>query len=54
MYVVNSKKAKKRPVKLGKQEGLEIEILEGLNQGDELIVEGQLLLEQDSKVKIIN
>jgi len=54
VFVVNSGNAKKRPIKLGKQEGIEIEILEGLKQGDELIVEGQLLLEQDSKVKIIN
>jgi RND family efflux transporter MFP subunit len=54
VYVVNIGNAKKRSVKLGKQEGIEIEILEGLKQGDELIVEGQLLLEQDSKVKIIN
>ena len=54
VFVVNSGNAKKRPIKLGKQEGIEIEILEGLKQGDKLIVEGQLLLEQDSKVKIIN
>ena len=54
VFMVNSGNAKKRSVKLGKQEGIEIELLEGLEPGDELIVEGQLLLEQDSKVKIIN
>lgn len=54
VFVVNSGFAKKRYVTLGNQEGMNIEILEGLQQGDELIVEGQLLLDQDSKVKIIN
>ncbi|NOX89637.1 MAG: efflux RND transporter periplasmic adaptor subunit [Calditrichaeota bacterium] len=44
--------AKKRPVELGKQNGMKIEVLKGLKPGDQLIVEGQMLLKEGSKVKI--
>ena len=54
IFVVKNGQAAKRPVKIGREEGIDIEILEGLEPGDELIVEGQLLLQQDNKVKIIN
>jgi multidrug efflux pump subunit AcrA (membrane-fusion protein) len=53
VYVVKDGKAEKRKVILGNQQGLEIEIREGLNPGDELVVEGQLLLENGSKVKSV-
>jgi RND family efflux transporter MFP subunit len=45
--------AQKREVLPGRQYGLEVEILEGLKPGEELITEGQLLLDNSSKVKII-
>jgi hypothetical protein len=35
------------------QQGLDVEIIEGLNPDDELIIEGQMLLEEGSKVKIM-
>lgn len=52
-YVVKEGKAEKRKVTLAKQQGLDVEIAEGLNTGDELIVEGQMLLENGSKVRIV-
>lgn len=53
VYVLNGDVAEKRVVKLGQQYILDVEILEGLNPGDELIIEGQLLLEPGSKVKVV-
>lgn len=55
VYVVNKEtgKAEKRKITLGKQQGLDVEILEGLNPGDQLVVEGQILLEDNSKVRIV-
>jgi membrane fusion protein (multidrug efflux system) len=54
VYVIKNGKAEKRVVVLGKQQGLDVEISDGLNPGDELVVEGQMLLEDGSKVKIVN
>jgi membrane fusion protein (multidrug efflux system) len=53
VYVLIQNAAEKRPVKLGRHQDLDVEILEGLKAGDELIVEGQLLLEPGAKVKVI-
>jgi membrane fusion protein (multidrug efflux system) len=53
VYVLSQNAAEKRPVKLGRNQDLDVEILEGLKAGDELIVEGQLLLEPGAKVKVI-
>ncbi|MBI9072431.1 MAG: efflux RND transporter periplasmic adaptor subunit [Melioribacteraceae bacterium] len=53
IYKLNGDKAEKSEVKLGKSKGLYIEILEGLNDNEKLIVEGQLLLSNNSKVKVI-
>ena len=46
--------AKKIPVKTGKTTGALIEILDGLNNSDELIVEGNKLLKDGEEVKIVN
>ncbi len=53
VYVANNNIAKIRKVKLGKSSGLYTEILSGLNEGDQLITEGQMNLEDSAKVKII-
>lgn len=54
VYVVTDGKAEKRTVSPGKQQGLDVEILDGLNPGDQLVVEGQMLLENGNKVKIVD
>ena len=54
VYVVKNGKAGKRVVTLGKQQGLDVEISSGLKPGDELVVEGQMLLDDGGKVKIVN
>lgn len=53
VYVLSGNRAEKRNVKLGRRQALDVEILEGLNPGDELVVEGQILLDQGSKIKVI-
>lgn len=53
VYVLSSGKAERREVKMGRIQVLDVEILDGLSPGDELIVEGQMLLEHGAKVKVI-
>jgi RND family efflux transporter MFP subunit len=53
VYVVENGKAGKRTIILGKEQGLDVEIADGLKPGDELVVEGQMMLEDGSKVKIV-
>ena len=45
--------AEKRAVMQGERQNLEVEIIEGLNPGDQLVVQGQLLLDEASKLNII-
>lgn len=45
--------ARKKPVSLGKSSGIEFEILSGLVEGDELITEGQMHLEDGKKIRLI-
>ncbi len=52
-YVINSQKAEKRAVKIGKSRELFVEVTNGLSEGDMLVTEGQLLLENGSKIKIV-
>ena len=53
VYIIENNQAVKRPVTTGKRYKLNVEILDGLVQGDEIVVEGQMLLEPDAKVRII-
>jgi len=53
-YVLDNGTAVEKNVKLGKSRGLFSEVLDGLNESDMLIVEGQMFLENNAKVKVIN
>ncbi|MDX1700192.1 MAG: efflux RND transporter periplasmic adaptor subunit [Melioribacteraceae bacterium] len=53
VFVINEDKAIRKNVQVGRRSGLYTEILEGLNENDLLIVEGQMFLENNTKVKII-
>jgi len=53
VYVAEGGIAKKRPVTVGHTHQTDIEILEGLTQGELLITEGQMLLENGTKINII-
>lgn len=53
VYIVNGRKAKRIPVKLGPAYGERRRILRGLKAGDKLIVVGQSQLRPDLPVKIV-
>ena len=53
VYIVKNGRAIRKIVTSGKQQGLDIEITQGLIPGDELIVEGQMLLKEGCKVRVI-
>lgn len=53
IFAVNNGVAKKKQVKIGKNNGLTVEILEGIELGDQIVTEGIINLEDNSKVKII-
>ncbi|MCP4219972.1 MAG: efflux RND transporter periplasmic adaptor subunit [bacterium] len=53
VFIVKNGKSEKREIKTGDRQGLDVEVLEGLESGDELVVEGQMLLDHGSKVKVV-
>lgn len=52
-FVVEGDQAVRRRLTLGERSGLLIEVLEGLKEGENLVIKGQNRLRQGSKVKII-
>ncbi len=53
VFIVENGVALKRNVVLGIDTGREIEIVEGVKQGDRLIIKGQTYLSENDKVKIV-
>ena len=53
VYVVEGDKAVIKEVVTGLDTGVDIEILEGLVQGDKVIVKGQTLVDEGHKVKVV-
>jgi membrane fusion protein, multidrug efflux system len=54
VFVVKNGKSEKRDITMGNQQGLDVEVLQGLRPGEVLVIEGQMLLKNDSKVKVVN
>jgi len=54
VFVVEGDSAKKRDLELGLQEGERVEVLTGVDEGEQLIVAGQGGLKDDSLVKILD
>lgn len=54
VYLNNGGIAKKQPVQTGQANGIEIEITDGLKPGDQLIVEGQMLLSDSTKINLVD
>ncbi|NGQ97382.1 efflux RND transporter periplasmic adaptor subunit [Brevibacillus sp. SYP-B805] len=54
VYVVEEKKAKQVPVKVGESDGQRIEILDGLKGGEDVVVKGQNTLVAGSPVVVID
>ncbi len=53
VFVARDSLAEKRPVTLGKRYQMNVEVLEGLEPGDILITKGQMLLENNTKIRIV-
>jgi len=53
VYTIENDQAIKKPVVIGKQYKLNVELIDGLMPGEEIVVEGQMLLEDGAKVRII-
>jgi membrane fusion protein (multidrug efflux system) len=52
-YGVNGNKATKRPIKIGFNDGKNVEVLEGLSGGDTVIVAGKLKLSDGQAVQVV-
>lgn len=53
VYVVQDDKAVGKEVVTGLDTGVDIEILKGLDQGDQVIIKGQTLVDEGHKVKVV-
>lgn len=53
VYVVENERAVAREVVTGLDSGAEVEILDGLEIGEQIIIKGQTLVQQGSKVKVV-
>jgi RND family efflux transporter MFP subunit len=53
VYIVQDGKAVEREVKVGLDTGSEVEILEGLKEGDTIIINGQHYVEDGGTVKVV-
>lgn len=54
VYVAKDGVAQRRPVRLGDMFGDRIEILEGLEEGDEIIISGLMNISDGSSIRIVN
>ncbi len=54
VYKVVDGTAIKTPVKTGNRFKMFIEIVDGLTVGDEVVISGQMLLQPDTKIKVVN
>lgn len=53
VFLADEGRARKQRVELGRSQGLDVEVVEGLTDGDGLIVEGQLNLSDGTKIAIV-
>ena len=53
VFVARDSLAEKRPVTLGGRQEMNVEVIRGLEPGDRLITKGQMLLEDKTKIRIV-
>lgn len=54
VYVINGDRARLKSVTIGNEENDYLEVLSGVNEGDKVVVSGQVNLTDNKKIKIIN
>jgi len=53
VFVVEGKQAVRRPVSIGYEQDRMVEVLKGLNEGDQVVVKGQQLIKEGSTIRVI-
>jgi len=53
VFVVEGKQAVRRPITIGYEQNYMVEVLKGLNQGDQVIIKGQQLIKEGSAVRVV-
>lgn len=53
VFVVEGKQAVRRPITLGYEQNRMVEVLKGLNQGDQIIIKGQQLIKDGSAIRVV-
>lgn len=53
VFLVEGKQAVRRPITIGYEQDYMIEVLKGLNQGDQVIIKGQQLIKEGSAVRVV-
>jgi membrane fusion protein, multidrug efflux system len=54
VYIADGNMSRRRTIKTGRQQGLEVEILEGIRPGDLLITSNMSLLNDEAKIRIVD
>jgi multidrug efflux pump subunit AcrA (membrane-fusion protein) len=53
VFVVEGKQAVRRPITTGYEQDRMIEVLKGLNQGDQVVIKGQQLIKDGSAIRVV-
>jgi multidrug resistance efflux pump len=53
VFVVNGKQAAQRPITIGYEQDRMVEVLSGLNEGDQVVIKGQQLIKDGSTIRVI-
>jgi membrane fusion protein (multidrug efflux system) len=53
VFLVEGKQAVRRPITIGYEQDHMVEVLKGLNQGDQVIIKGQQLIKEGSAVRVV-
>jgi multidrug efflux pump subunit AcrA (membrane-fusion protein) len=53
VFVVEGKQAFRKPITLGYEQDRLVEVLKGLNEGDQVVIKGQQLIKDGSTIRVI-
>jgi HlyD family secretion protein len=53
VFLVEGKQAVRRPITIGYEQDYMVEVLKGLNQGDQVVIKGQQLIKEGSAVRVV-
>jgi len=53
VFVVEGKQAVRRPVTLGYEQDRSVEVLKGLNEGDQIVIKGHQLIKDGSAIRVV-